>query len=88
MNIHVSNLSPRVEAIDLKKLFNPYGAVITIKIITDKFTNRSRGFGYIRMDDDEGAERAILELNGSKLNGRSMNIQKAIESDYEFHKNS
>ncbi len=86
MNIHVSNLSPGVVSLDLKKLFNPYGAISCINIITDKFTNRSRGFGFVEIDDNEAAEQAILELNGSKLNGRSIKIQKALETDPEFSK--
>jgi RNA recognition motif-containing protein len=73
-----------MESIDLKKLFNPYGLIASISIVTDKFTNRSRGFGYVRIDDNEAAEKAILELNGTRLNGRSIKMKEAVETDLEY----
>ncbi len=59
MNIYVSNLSFAVQDEDLREFFAEYGEVASAKIITDKFTHRSRGFGFVEMPDDSAAEKAI-----------------------------
>lgn len=77
MNIYVSNLSFNVQDDDLKDYFQDYGEVTSAKVITDKFTNRSRGFGFVEMSDDEAAQKAIKELNGAMVDGRSMSVTVA-----------
>jgi RNA recognition motif-containing protein len=77
MNIYVGNLDFRVEENDLKEVFEEYGSVSSTKIITDKFTGKSKGFGFIEMDDNDSANKAINELNGSQLENRDMVVNEA-----------
>jgi RNA recognition motif-containing protein len=77
MNIYVSNLSFNVQDEDLREFFAEYGEVTSAKVITDKFTNRSRGFGFVEMADDEAARKAIAELNGGVVEGRTINVTEA-----------
>lgn len=77
MNIYVSNLSFNVQDEDLRDYFEDYGEVSSAKIITDKFTNRSRGFGFVEMPDDTAAQKAIKELNGAMVDGRSISVTVA-----------
>ena len=77
MNIYVGNLDFRVEENDLQEVFQEYGSVSSAKIITDKFTGRSKGFGFVEMDDNESANKAINELNGSQLEDRDMVVNEA-----------
>jgi len=77
MNIYVSNLSFNVQDEDLRDYFQDYGEVTSAKIITDKSTNRSRGFGFLEMPDDASAQKAIKELNGAMVDGRSISVTVA-----------
>jgi RNA recognition motif-containing protein len=77
MNIYVSNLSYAVQDEDLRGFFAEYGDVSSAKVIMDKFTNRSRGFGFVEMSDDEAAKKAIAELNGAMVDGRSISVNEA-----------
>ena len=77
MNIYVSNLSFNVQDEDLKEFFTPYGEVSSAKVIIDKFTNTSKGFGFVEMSDDEAAKKAISELNGGMVEGRAVRIMEA-----------
>lgn len=77
MDIYVSNLSPFVVNEDLFNHFSKYGMVSAVNIIVDKFTNRSRGFGFITMPDDTEAEKAIKEMNGSLVDGKTIAASKA-----------
>jgi len=77
MNIYVSNLSFAVQDEDLREFFVEYGEVTSAKIITDKFTQRSRGFGFVEMPDDAAAERAIKELDGGMVDGRAIKVTVA-----------
>ena len=81
MNIYVSNLGFGVQSEDLKKLFATYGTVSSANIIMDKFTNRSRGFGFVDMPDKQAAETAIRELDGSMVDGRSIKANEARERE-------
>ena len=72
MNIFVGSLPFSLEEADLRSSFEEYGAVNSVKIITDKFTGRSKGFGFIEMENDDEAKKAIAELNGSTVNGRTI----------------
>ena len=77
MNIFVSNLSFKVDEESLKQLFQNYGEVTSCKIVTDKFTGRSRGFGFVEMANDGDAEGAIAMWNGKDFGGRMLTVSEA-----------
>lgn len=77
MNIYVGNLNFKVVESDLESLFGEYGTVSSAKVITDKFSGRSKGFGFITMDDDDEAAKAMKELDGSLLQDREMVVNEA-----------
>ncbi|PSL31000.1 RNA recognition motif domain-containing protein [Chitinophaga ginsengisoli] len=77
MDIYVSNLSPTVLGEDLKKQFSKFGVVSSVNVIIDKYTNRSKGFGFVTMPNDTEAEKAIQEMNGSSLDGKAITANKA-----------
>ena len=77
MNIYVSNLSFNVTDEDLQSYFAEYGEVSSAKVITDKFTQRSRGFGFVEMSDDAAAQKAIAELDGATVDGRAIRVNVA-----------
>ncbi len=77
MNIYVSNLSFNVQDEDLKEFFTPYGEVSSAKVITDKETGRSRGFGFVEMSDDAASQKAITELNGATVENREISVSVA-----------
>ena len=81
MNIYVSNLSFNVQDEDLKDFFSPYGEVTSAKIINDKETGKSRGFGFVEMSDDESAKKAISELDGGTVEGRTIRVMEAKPKD-------
>ena len=72
MNIFVGSLPFSIEEADLRESFEAYGAVDSVKIITDKFTGRSKGFGFVEMPNDAEAQKAIDELNGATVQGRAI----------------
>lgn len=78
MNIYVGNLAYKARENDLKDLFENYGAVTSVKIITDKMTGRSKGFGFVEMADDTEARNAINELHGKEMFGRNLNVNESI----------
>ena len=77
MNIYVSNLSFNVQDEDLREFFAEYGEVSSAKVIMDKFTNRSKGFGFVEMPDDEAGQKAIAELDGGMVEGRAIKVMVA-----------
>ena len=77
MNIYVSNLSFNVQDEDLKEFFTPYGEVTSAKIINDRETGRSRGFGFVEMSDDTASQKAIKELDGATVEGRNIKVMEA-----------
>ena len=77
MNIFVSNLSFQVESNDLKDFFTPFGEVTSSRVITDRDTGRSRGFGFVEMPNDDAGNEAIKELNGSIVDGRALKVTVA-----------
>lgn len=77
MNIYVSNLSYAVEDEDLMSYFAEYGIVNSAKVIMDRFSNRSKGFGFVEMPDDEAAKKAIAELDGAMVDGRAIKVAEA-----------
>ncbi len=77
MNIFIAGLSYQISEADLRELFEEYGTVSSAKIITDKFTGRSRGFGFVEMDDDSEGQRAIEQLNEAEYDGRTLTVSVA-----------
>jgi RNA recognition motif-containing protein len=77
MNIYVSNLSFAVQDEDLREFFAEYGEVTSAKVITDKFTNRSRGFAFVEMPDEAAGQKAIQELDGATVDGRTIKVNVA-----------
>ena len=77
MNIYVSNLSFNVADEDLHDFFAEYGEVSSAKVIKDKFTGRSRGFGFVEMPSDENGQKAITELDGAVVEGRTISVTVA-----------
>ena len=77
MNIYVSNLSFNVQDEDLQGFFAEYGEVGSAKVITDKATGRSKGFGFVEMSDDAAAAKAVAELDGSVADGRTIKVTEA-----------
>ncbi|GHV61955.1 RNA-binding protein [Bacteroidia bacterium] len=81
MNIYISNLSYGVSDTDLKDLFAEYGDISSAKVITDRETGRSRGFGFVEMPNDEQAQKAIDELNQATYDGKVINVNVAKPRD-------
>jgi RNA recognition motif-containing protein len=77
MNIYVGNLSWNLKDQDLANLFTPYGEVASAKIVMDKFTQRSKGFGFVEMPNDDQAQAAIAQLNGSEIDGRNLVVNES-----------
>ncbi|HQW43501.1 MAG TPA: RNA-binding protein [Chitinophagaceae bacterium] len=77
MNIYVGNLSWNLKDQDLSNLFASHGEVVSAKIVTDKFTNRSKGFGFVEMANDEQAQAAIAALNGTEVDGRGIVVNES-----------
>ena len=77
MNLYVGNLSFDTDENGLRQLFNEYGPITSVRIITDRETGRSRGFGFVELDDASAALKAVTELNGSELDGRALTINEA-----------
>ena len=77
MNIYVGNLEYKVTEDDLENVFSKFGSVSSASVITDKYSGRSKGFGFITMDDDEEAKKAIEELNETQLESRNIVVNEA-----------
>ena len=77
MNIYISNLSYNISDEDLRQLFADYGEITSAKVIMDRETGRSRGFGFVELSDDELAKKAIEELNQASYDGKVINITEA-----------
>lgn len=77
MNIYVGNLSWNLKDQDLSNLFAAHGEVTSAKIVNDKFTNRSKGFGFVEMPNDDQAQAAITALNGSEVDGRNIVVNES-----------
>ncbi|MEN9549694.1 MAG: hypothetical protein RIR12_2285 [Bacteroidota bacterium] len=77
MNIYVGNLSWNLKDQDLQNLFASHGEVTSAKIVNDKFTNRSKGFGFVEMANDDEANAAITALNGTEVDGRNIVVNES-----------
>src|SRR4051794_35716297 len=88
MNIYVSNISFHTSEDDLKNLFSKFGAVTSAKIIMDRETNESRGFGFVEMQSAEEGNKAIEGLNGKEIEGRALSVSVARERENRGGRNS
>lgn len=77
LNIYVSNLPYRLSNEELRDIFAAYGEVSRVKIVKDKDTNRSKGFGFVEMPNDDEGKRAISELNDKDVDGRALRVNEA-----------
>jgi RNA recognition motif-containing protein len=78
MNIYIGNLNYSVRENDLKEVMEDYGTVLSVKIIKDRETGRSKGFAFCELEEEDGAKKAISELNGSEYAGRPMVVKEAL----------
>jgi len=85
MNIYVGNLPHATTEEELNDAFSQYGSVDSAKIITDRDTGRSRGFGFVEMPDDGDANNALQNLNGADLGGRSLTVNEARPRKERFN---
>lgn len=81
MNIYVGNISYNSSEEDLENLFSEYGAVNSVKIVINKHTGRSKGFGFVEMANNEEGNKAVESLDGYDLNGRNLRVDKANERE-------
>lgn len=77
MNIFIAGLSYKVNDADLSNLFEEYGTITTAKVIVDRESGRSKGYGFVEMEDEEAANKAIAELNGAEYDGRTISVSEA-----------
>ena len=77
MNIYVGNLAYSATEDELRSAFGAFGQVTSVKIVRDRETGRSRGFAFVEMEDGEGAQNAVAQMNGRDLNGRNLVVNEA-----------
>ncbi len=79
MNIYVGSIHFKMNEAELKEVFEEYGEVTSAKIIIDKYSGKSKGFGFVEMPNEEEAKKAIEELNGAEVSGRNIIVNESIE---------
>ncbi len=77
MTIYVGNVPYSLKESDIEQLFAEFGSVASVKIIADKFTHRSKGYGFVEMEDEADGEKAIENLNGKEVLGRNLKVSRA-----------
>lgn len=77
MNIFIAGLSYNISDADLNDLFGEYGEITTAKVIMDRETGRSKGYGFVEMEDEASGQKAIDELNGAEYDGRTISVSVA-----------
>lgn len=86
MNIYVANLGFDMNDESLRGLFEDFGVVSSAKVIVDKFSSQSRGFGFVEMADENEAQKAVMELNGTMVDGRSIKVSEAKPKAYRSNR--
>jgi RNA recognition motif-containing protein len=76
-NLFVGNMSFNTTESDLRAIFEPFGEIARVSVITDRDTGRARGFAFVEMTNDDEAEKAIAALNGKEVDGRALNVNEA-----------
>lgn len=77
MNIFIAGLSYSINDADLKELFTEYGEIASAKVITDRDSGRSKGYGFVEIENEDAAKKAIEELNGAEYDGRTITVSEA-----------
>jgi len=77
MNVYIGNISYSMTPEEIKEVFLPYGNVLSVKIITDKQTGRSKGYAFVEMENDDEAQNAIKALNETEVKGRNVKVNSA-----------
>ncbi|HZJ74202.1 MAG TPA: RNA-binding protein [Perlabentimonas sp.] len=77
MNIYIGNISYRMTDEEIKNVFAPYGNVLSVKIIVDKQTGRSKGYAFVEMENEEDGQNAIKALNETEISGRNVKVNLA-----------
>lgn len=77
MRLYVGNLPYTVNQAKLEEMFSPFGTIVSASVITDKFSGRSKGFGFVEFDNDDAAKEAIAKLDGTDLDGRPLRVNEA-----------
>ena len=85
MNLYVGNLPYSLSEQDLEQVFAEIGSVVSAKIITDKYSGQSKGFGFIEMSSDDEAQQAISQINGKEVSGRKLIVNEAHEKKKDFN---
>jgi len=75
--LYVGSLSYNTDENGLRKLFEPFGTLISVAVISDKFTGRSKGFGFVEFEDSHAADEAIAQINGKEVDGRTLTVNEA-----------
>lgn len=88
MNIYVGNISFRMSEGELSECFAEFGEVASVRIITDRETGRSKGFGFVEMPDQEAAKQAISALDGKEIGGRSLRVNEARPKEERPRRNN
>ena len=86
MNIYVANLAFNTNDESLRGLFKDFGVVSSAKVIIDKFSNQSRGFGFVEMTDENAAQKALKELNGAMVDGKPIKVSEAKPKEYRSNR--
>ncbi|OWY24134.1 RNA-binding protein [Sphingobacteriales bacterium UPWRP_1] len=88
MNLYVGNLDYGITEEDLREVFQEYGEVTSVKVIVDRETNRSKGFGFVEMANNEDGQKAINELNGALLEDRPLRVNEARDREQRPNRGS
>lgn len=86
MNIYVGNLDYSIDEQELEGFFEEYGTVNSAKVITDKFSGKSKGFGFVEMENQDEAKKAMEELNGATVENRAMVVNEARPKKDNFRR--
>ena len=77
MRLYVGNLPYTVNQTKLEEMFSPFGTIVSASVISDKFSGRSKGFGFVEFDNDDAAKEAIAKLDGTDIEGRPLRVNEA-----------
>jgi RNA recognition motif-containing protein len=77
--LYIGNLNYSTDEASIRKMFEPHGEVVSLNLITDKYTGQSKGFGFVEMASDEAAKAAIAALNGQQIDGRAIRVNEAFD---------
>ena len=77
MRLYVGNLPYTVNQTKLEEMFSPFGTIVSASVISDKFSGRSKGFGFVEFDNDDAAKEAIAKLDGTEIEGRPLRVNEA-----------